>query len=128
MWIYSCISILVFWYPCFHSHIFMSWYFRIFILMLQVEGDSVTLTFEMKSGREHSTPDKAMWGFSCIVRPQETAEDSSGGLPFLLDLYLSLSSISCSLIGQLFVGAPPTPDETACGSLMESLLLQRSVN
>ena len=96
--------------------------------MLQVEGDSVTVTFEMKSGREHSTPDKAMWGFSCIVRPQETAEDSSGGLPFLLDLYLSLSSISCSLIGQLFVGAPPTPDETACGSLMESLLLQRSVN
>ena len=47
-----------------------------------------------------------------LLRPQETAEDSSGGLPFLLDLYLSLSSISCSLIGQLFVGALPTPDET----------------
>ena len=57
----------------------------------------------------------------CIVRPQETAEDSSGGLPLLVDLYLSLSSISCSLIGQLFFGALPTPDEMKCESLMESL-------
>uniref|UniRef100_A0A1X7UQ08 HECT domain-containing protein n=1 Tax=Amphimedon queenslandica TaxID=400682 RepID=A0A1X7UQ08_AMPQE len=95
--------------------------------IVKVDGDTVTITFEMKSGREHSTPDKAMWGFSCIVRPQETAEESSGGLPFLIDIYLSLSSISCSLIGQLFVGAPPTSDEIKCGSLMESLLLQRCV-
>ena len=29
----------------------------------QVEGDTVTLSFEMRSGREHNTPDKAMWGF-----------------------------------------------------------------
>ena len=66
----------------------------------------------------------------CIVRPQETAEDSSsGGLPLLLDLYLFLSSINCSLIGQLFFRALPcTPDEMKCESLMESLLLQRSVN
>lgn len=36
----------------------------------QVEGDTVTLTFEMRSGREHNTPDKAMWGFSCTIRAQ----------------------------------------------------------
>lgn len=79
----------------------------------------------MKSGREHSTPDKAMWGFSCTVRPQEMAEDSPGGLPFLLDLYLSVSSISCSLISQLFAGVPPTSDELKCSSLMDSVLLQK---
>lgn len=79
----------------------------------------------MKSGREHSTPDKAMWGFLCTVRPQETAEDSTSGLPFLLDLYLSISSISCSLIGQLFNGTLPTSDEIKCAPLMESSLLQK---
>jgi hypothetical protein len=35
-----------------------------------VEGDTVTLSFEMRSGREHNTPDKAMWGFLVTVRAQ----------------------------------------------------------
>lgn len=39
-------------------------------LALKVEGDTVTFSFEMRSGREHNTPDKAMWGFSCTVRAQ----------------------------------------------------------
>ena len=26
--------------------------------LVKVEGDTVTLTFEMRSGREHNTPDK----------------------------------------------------------------------
>ena len=95
------------------------------MLLLQVDGDTVTITFEMKSGREHSTPDKAMWGFACTVRPQELAEDGSNGLPFLLDIHLSLSSVSCSLIGQLFNGAPPTKHELRCEPVMESALLQR---
>lgn len=42
----------------------------IFLALLQVEGDTVTFSFEMRSGREHNTPDKAMWGFSCTVRAQ----------------------------------------------------------
>ena len=29
----------------------------------KVEGDTVTLVFEMRSGREHNTPDRAIWGF-----------------------------------------------------------------
>lgn len=95
------------------------------VLLLQVEGDTATFTFEMKSGREHSTPDRAMWGFSCIVRPQEAADSSTTGLPFIVDLYLSLSSLSCSLIGQLFDGAMPTAEEKECEKLMESNLLQR---
>lgn len=39
-------------------------------MFFQVEGDTVTFSFEMRSGREHNTPDKAMWGFSCTVRAQ----------------------------------------------------------
>lgn len=34
---------------------------------VKVEGDSVTISFQVKSSREHSTPDNAVWGFSCIV-------------------------------------------------------------
>ena len=85
----------------------------------------MTLTFEMKSGREHSTPDRAMWGFACTVRPQESTDDSPGRLPFALDLYLSLVSVCCSLIGQLYDGPRPTPDEAKCQLLTESELLQR---
>lgn len=86
----------------------------------------MTFAFEMKSGREHSTPDKAMWGFACTVRPQEIADDSTPlGLPFLLDIHLSIASVNCLLIGQLFNGAPPTEDELSCKTLMKSSLLQR---
>ena len=39
-------------------------------LYIQVDGDTVTFSFEMRSGREHNTPDKAMWGFLVTVRAQ----------------------------------------------------------
>ncbi len=45
------------------------------ILRKQVDGDTVTVTFEMRSGREHNTPDKAMWGFVITVRAQESTEE-----------------------------------------------------
>ena len=38
--------------------------------LVKVEGDTVTFSFEMRSGREHNTPDKAMWGFLVTVRAQ----------------------------------------------------------
>ena len=78
----------------------------------------------MKSGREHSTPDKAMWGFACTVRPQETSDSSPAGLPFLIDVYLSLASVCCSLTGQLYQGPPPSPEEETCRELLKSDLLQ----
>ena len=84
----------------------------------------MTFTFEMKSGREHSTPDKAMWGFACTVRPQESADTSPTGLPFITDLYLSLASVCCSLIGQLYSGPLPSPEEEQCKDLLDSELLQ----
>ncbi len=31
--------------------------------VVKVEGDAVTFSFEMRSGREHNTPDRALWGF-----------------------------------------------------------------
>ena len=79
----------------------------------------------MKSGREHSTPDKAMWGFSCTVRPQESADDTASGLPFITDLYLSLISVCCSLIGRLYAGPHPNEDERKCTDLLTYPLLHK---
>ena len=93
----------------------------------QIDGDTVTITFEMKSGREHSTPDKAMWGFLCTVRPQESVDDTTSGLSFVTDLYLSLVTVCCSLIGRLYSGPHPNDDEDKCKELMQSELLQRCV-
>ena len=34
---------------------------------VKVEGDAVTISFQLKSTRERNTPDNAVWGFSCII-------------------------------------------------------------
>lgn len=68
-----------------------------------------------------------MWGFSCTIRPQESADTSPTGLPFFTDLYLSLASVCCSLIGQLFSGPPPSAEEEQCQDLLKNELLQRCV-
>ena len=34
---------------------------------VKVEGDAVTIFFQLKSTRERNTPDNAVWGFSCII-------------------------------------------------------------
>ncbi|EQB77390.1 E3 ubiquitin-protein ligase-like protein [Camelus ferus] len=91
----------------------------------KVEGDTVTFSFEMRSGREHNTPDKAMWGFACTVRAQESSEDVSGGLPFLVDLALGLSVLACSMLRILYNGPEITKEEEACQELLRSKLLQR---
>ncbi|KPP60610.1 hypothetical protein Z043_121374, partial [Scleropages formosus] len=93
--------------------------------LVKVEGDTVTFSFEMRSGREHNTPDKAMWGFSCTVRAQESSEDVSGGLPFLADLALGLSVLACSMLRILYNGPEITREEEACQDLLCSKLLQR---
>ncbi|XP_077691411.1 putative E3 ubiquitin-protein ligase HECTD4 isoform X3 [Eretmochelys imbricata] len=94
-------------------------------LKFKVEGDTVTFSFEMRSGREHNTPDKAMWGFACTVRAQESSEDVSGGLPFLVDLALGLSVLACSMLRILYNGPEMTKDEETCQELLRSKLLQR---
>ncbi|XP_064424272.1 probable E3 ubiquitin-protein ligase HECTD4 [Latimeria chalumnae] len=93
--------------------------------LVKVEGDTVTFSFEMRSGREHNTPDKAMWGFACTVRAQESSEDVSGGLPFLADLALGLSVLACSMLQILYNGPEITKEEEACQDLLRSKLLQR---
>ncbi|KAK7506010.1 hypothetical protein BaRGS_00002732 [Batillaria attramentaria] len=93
--------------------------------LVKVEGDTVTFSFEMRSGREHNTPDKAMWGFLCTVRAQECAEEVSGGLPFLSDLALSLSVLACTMLALLYDGPPISPEESTCQHLLRSKLLQR---
>ncbi|KAK7087914.1 probable E3 ubiquitin-protein ligase HECTD4 isoform X2 [Littorina saxatilis] len=95
--------------------------------LVKVEGDTVTFSFEMRSGREHNTPDKAMWGFLCTVRAQECAEEVSGGLPFLSDLALSLSVLACTMLALLYEGPDTSEDELTCQHLLRSKLLQRCV-
>ncbi|XP_013380029.1 probable E3 ubiquitin-protein ligase HECTD4 isoform X2 [Lingula anatina] len=95
--------------------------------LVKVDGDTVTLSFEMRSGREHNTPDKAMWGFMVTVRAQESTEEVSSGLPFLADLALGLSVLGCTMLHLLYQGPEKTKDETACEHLLKSKLLQRCV-
>ncbi|ESO97623.1 hypothetical protein LOTGIDRAFT_228255 [Lottia gigantea] len=95
--------------------------------LVKVEGDTVTFSFEMRSGREHNTPDKAMWGFSATVHAQELVEEVGSGLPFLADLALGLSVLSCMLLQIMFDGPEKTPDEIGCQHLFKSKILQRCV-
>uniref|UniRef100_T1J2Q6 HECT domain-containing protein n=1 Tax=Strigamia maritima TaxID=126957 RepID=T1J2Q6_STRMM len=92
--------------------------------LVKIDGDTVTFSFEMRSGREHNTPDKAMWGFLITVRAQESPEEMSNGLPFLADLALGLSIVSTKLLEILFRGPFISIDEIACSSLLHSHLLQ----
>lgn len=99
--------------------------------LVRVEGDTVTFSFEMRSGREHNTPNKAMWGFAVTVRAQnhftESAEEVSCGLPFLADLALGLSVLACTMLQLLYQGPEKTPQEYICDHLLKSKLLQRCV-
>ena len=92
---------------------------------MQVDGDTVTFSFEMRSGREHNTPDKAMWGFLVTVRAQESAEEVSQGLPFLADMALGLSVLGCSMLQLLYHGPEKSREEDRCQQLLKSKLLQR---
>ena len=96
-------------------------------LLFQIDGDTVTFSFEMRSGREHNTPDKAMWGFLVTVRAREAADDPPGrsGLPFLADLALSLSVLACTMLHLLYQGPELSKDEEKCHHVLHSKLLQR---
>ena len=60
---------------CNHFHTFCSQHIR-------VPGDTVHIEFEMKSGRESSTPDHAMWGFKISIRDREHTTESKTAFPF----------------------------------------------
>ncbi|KAJ8312853.1 hypothetical protein KUTeg_010226 [Tegillarca granosa] len=82
---------------------------------------------KMRSGREHNTPDKAMWGFHVTVRAQESTEEVSSGLPFLADLALGLSVLACTMLHLLYHGPEKSKEEISCEHLLKSKLLQREV-
>ena len=65
--------------------------------MIKVEGDTLTIYFEMRSGREHNTPDKVVWGFRVSIRAQEQ-EDTSTISPFTADVVFTLSNLLHSYI------------------------------
>lgn len=64
-------------------------------LNFKVEGDTVTFSFEMRSGREHNTPDKAMWGFACTVRAQVLESNHRSEHNVLSPLYLGYTHHIC---------------------------------
>ncbi len=94
--------------------------------VLQVNGDSVSFSLEMKSGRESATPDRAVWGIkiqvSCTEPGEETAEHS-----FLQDLTQALTSNLCKQLEVLYEGQKVLKEEQECGEMLESALLQRCI-
>ena len=65
--------------------------------ILRVDGDTVTIVFEVRSGREHNTPDKAVWGFKINIRAQEQ-EDTTVIKPYMADIaFTALNLMSCNL-------------------------------
>ena len=75
--------------------------------VIKVDGDTVTLSFEMRSGREHNTPDRALWGFRLSVRAQE-AEDTSCITPATADIALTLAEVISHSLEVLFSIYQPT--------------------
>ena len=63
--------------------------------VIRVDGDTLTASFEVRSGREHNTPDRVVWGFRLSVRAQEQ-EDTSCIKPFIADTALSLTQLISS--------------------------------
>ena len=84
--------------------------------VLRVDGDTLTVSFEMRSGREHNTPDRALWGFRLSVQAQEQ-EDTSCIKPFIADIAITLAEL---LSASLEVRRPsilPCHEMIAKGSL-----------
>lgn len=93
---------------------------------MQIDGDTVTVSFEMRSGREHNTPDKAMWGFLMTVRGREPPDDLTiAGLPFVADLALGLSVLACTMLHLLYQGPEMSKDEQRCQHVLSAKLLHR---
>ena len=63
--------------------------------VIRVDGDTLTASFEVRSGREHNTPDRVVWGFRLSVRAQEQ-EDTACIKPFIADTALSLTQLISS--------------------------------
>ena len=93
---------------------------------LKIEGDSVTLSFEVRSGREQNVPDRVLWGFRVQVRPLETPEIPRH-FPFFANLSVILSSLCCRTLALAYDGSNVTDEELECKTLLESPLLQRCV-
>jgi len=81
---------------------------------VRVPGDTVTLYFEVKSGRENGTPDHAMWGFAVTIGSSDEAEPASElAPPFLIDLELSVCCWECELLEVFYRGPSATATELA---------------
>ncbi|XP_031557373.1 probable E3 ubiquitin-protein ligase HECTD4, partial [Actinia tenebrosa] len=95
---------------------------------ITVDGDSVTFVFQVKSTRERTTPDKAVWGFACSVSLKKGHnKDEDVALPVLTDVALGLSHLNYKLLSVLYDGPATISEEEACSHLLNSQLLQRCI-
>lgn len=92
---------------------------------LKVPGDTVTVSFDMRSGRESGTPDHAMWGFGITIRGQEDDGSTADmAFPFMTDLSLTVASWVCQLIRSEYKGPAALPSERTCSSMLRPSLLR----
>jgi hypothetical protein len=91
---------------------------------VRVPGDTIHIEFEMRSGRESSTPDDAMWGFKITLGDQEARTESETVFSFHTDILLSLASWMTDLIAQYYVDSLPDSVETSMEALLKFDMLQ----
>ncbi len=93
---------------------------------LVVNSDSVNFSFEMKSTRELSTPDRAVWGFKILVTPSSQSDRNEEDY-FLTSLSRLLTSTLHLQFNTLYRGCVETKEEKECGNMLASGLLQSCI-
>lgn len=112
------------------------------------DGSSIQYNFEMKSGREHSVPDKAVWGYQFTIFPimdtsdplmpqreitspteqQEENVSTPSSLHPVSPGFATMTTLHCIDVIQntarvLLNGSSSTPEENANGVLLENKLV-----
>lgn len=82
-------------------------------------------SYTLRVGRRVCRPGATAVTLCFPSAAQESSEDVSGGLPFLVDLALGLSVLACSMLRILYNGPEITKEEETCQELLRSKLLQR---
>ncbi|CAL8117604.1 unnamed protein product [Orchesella dallaii] len=107
--------------------------------LLKVDGNNLSYSFEMKSGREHNVPDKALYGFAFTIYPifdcsdlQKPSRNDDVSDPDSLSPiapgFTTMTALHCIDVIQnisrvLLQGAPPTQDEKKTNILLENRLV-----
>ena len=103
-----------------------------------MDGDTLTFSLEVQSGKEHQTPKEALWGFAFTVIPVYNSYTSRGALTriqttegvevrenFIHKLSLaSVDAMTC-ILSKLINGDPPTSLEEDIPSLFTNEIMSK---